>query len=577
MEKTNRMNQVSAKKMLIRTAMIFLVPFFVFLMGLFIYSGSIYKERQIQNSQERISMYLSGLEGDLTSAESYLMNRNANDTVYNCLRYPLKELDAYLHIFNVKEKMDSVIRIVDCIEAIYIITLNNDIYGACYKESMTMDEKERMKDYLDQVLQVQQDKAVSGWKICEVGGKNYFIKIMGSAGVYSICVVDLEHISQRMEEEAGDSFMVFAEGGQFLSYEKEMSDMGIQLLPGKTSYVTGTNKEWMVASQHSDYLNCDVLFVNTYRGIWDDDTMPVILTIATTCFVILLISIYRIVRKEFIYPMEQIVCIMEEIAKDGSYTQIEVNSRVREYGKVEETFNYMLQRISELKILAYERLIQMQQTQLQYYQIQIRPHFFLNCMKNLYAMAAVGNNEKLQEMILTMSDYLRSVFTEHPRTIPIQKELENVNSYVKLQQMSCAIRPVLTIEREEELKDFQIPPMSLLTFVENSLQHANESKASYNIHIKVRKLTDEEGEFINITIKDSGSGFEEKVLEKLNHPEERMPTRHIGIYNVRKRFELIYGTSCNFIFSNMNGAYVDIYVPLGEGNRTGEEDDVTKE
>ena len=63
--------------------------------------------------------------------------------------------------------------------------------------------------------------------------------------------------------------------------------------------------------------------------------------------------------------------------------------------------------------MAYDRLLQVQKTKMQYYQIQIRPHFFLNCMKNLYAMAEGKKYEKIQEMILTLSSYLRAVLKDY--------------------------------------------------------------------------------------------------------------------------------------------------------------------
>ena len=62
MKKIGEKKILSAKKLLIQTAMVFLIPFFVFLLLLFLYSGRTYKEKQIQNSRDRITMYLSELE-----------------------------------------------------------------------------------------------------------------------------------------------------------------------------------------------------------------------------------------------------------------------------------------------------------------------------------------------------------------------------------------------------------------------------------------------------------------------------------------------------------------------------------
>ena len=104
-------------------------------------------------------------------------------------------------------------------------------------------------------------------------------------------------------------------------------------------------------------------------------------------------------KRDFLNPLEQMVETMEQIGDDGLESRLCVRNQVKEYKKMESTFNAMMDRIKELKILAYVRLIQAQQTELQYYQIQIRPHFFpelyekfvcYDCCPEIYADA--GND-----------------------------------------------------------------------------------------------------------------------------------------------------------------------------------------
>ena len=46
-----------------------------------------------------------------------------------------------------------------------------------------------------------------------------------------------------------------------------------------------------------------------------------------------------------------------------------------------------------------------------------------------------------------------------------------------------------------------------------------------------------------------------------------MPGEHMGINNVEQRFSLLYQKPCSFIYSNMNGACVDIFVPYEEARQ----------
>ncbi len=86
-------------------------------------------------------------------------------------------------------------------------------------------------------------------------------------------------------------------------------------------------------------------------------------------------------------------------------------------------------------------------------------------MKNLYAMTDDKDYEQIKETILELSDYLRYVFKNHDMTIPLHEEMESVKAYVRLQQSQFA-KSQYKEDVDEKFRDFQIPPMSILTFVE---------------------------------------------------------------------------------------------------------------
>ncbi|MBQ8640182.1 MAG: histidine kinase [Lachnospiraceae bacterium] len=553
--------KISAKSILFRILMIFVIPFLLFLIGLNIYWGQNHRDQIYEKNMGKLTMYQSSLEETLKRVDYYLSDCAVNDKAFECLRYPLSEVENYLHLYNLQEKMRSVVLTVDTIDALYIMTLQDDMYGSTYNTRMTMDEKENMLSYLRRLLSEEEDRAISDWDIHEVEGRNYFIKVIGGKGVYCIGVMDAEYISQVSTQDEEKSYILFARENQFLSHREQMEDQGIRLPDQERFCISGTHDEWMVIQSASHYLNCDLVLVEAYEGIWAAETTPFFLLVAPFLFGCLMLFCYHLLEKKFLAPLRQMVMTMDQIAEGELTVRLDAKTDIIEYDTVNRTFNHMIEQISELKILAYDRLIQAQQAQLQYYQIQIRPHFFLNCMKNLYAMTASGNYQQMQEMILVLSDYLRSVFKEHAAMIPLRKEVESAEFYVRLQQMVCPVPPLLFLDIEEELLDFPLPPMSVLTFVENSLRYPKEADSVFQMHISAHKRMDGEHEIVNLTIMDNGSGFEEESLKILNDPQKRMPENHIGIYNVKKRFELIYGQKCSFVFSNMNGACVDIFIP----------------
>ena len=558
---------ITAKTSLLKISMLFLIPFFLFMFGLNVYSNTIYRQRLTENNQTRLTMFESFLEEDLKNVEYFMSDMIANDGGFNALRYPLSYVDSYLQVQQLQEKFESVMKTIDSISAFCIISPKSNITNGPFRKNVSYDEKENIKTYLNQLVKEKGDGAITDWRVQQIGEKYYFLKIMGLGGVYSSCIIDVGNVSTIEEIGSENSYLVFEENEEILSYQEQMKELGIRVQEGKTSYLTGSRRDQFVVMSYSEILNCCLMLVEPYRGIWSMESLPLIMLLLSVFFVILLLRCYRMLKRDFLNPLEQMVETMEQIGDDGLESRLCVRNQVKEYKKMESTFNAMMDRIKELKILAYVRLIQAQQTELQYYQIQIRPHFFLNCMKNLYAMTAARKYTQMQEMILTLSEYLRAVLKDHDMIVPLEKELDSVRSYVKLQQMSSARPPEYEEDVSPQLLQFGIPPMSLLTFVENSFKYEKSGEGSMQILIKARLFLDGEEKFVNITIMDNGEGFPEEVLEILNDPEKRMPGEHMGINNVEQRFSLIYQKPCSFVYSNMNGACVDIFIPFEEARR----------
>ena len=558
---------ITAKTALLKISMLFLIPFFLFMFGLNVYSNTIYRQRLTENNQTRLTMFESFLEEDLKNVEYFMSDMIANDGGFNALRYPLSYVDSYLQVQQLQEKFESVMKTIDSISAFCIISPKSNITNGPFRKNVSYDEKENIKTYLNQLVKEKGDGAITDWRVQQIGEKYYFLKIMGLGGVYSSCIIDVGNVSTIEEIGSENSYLVFEENGEILSYQEQMKELGIRVQEGKTSYLTGSRRDQFVVMSYSEILNCCLMLVEPYRGIWSMESLPLIMLLLSVFFAILLLRCYRMLKRDFLNPLEQMVETMEQIGDDGLESCLCVRNQVKEYKKMESTFNAMMDRIKELKILAYVRLIQAQQTELQYYQIQIRPHFFLNCMKNLYAMTAARKYTQMQEMILTLSEYLRAVLKDHDMIVPLEKELDSVRSYVKLQQMSSARPPEYEEDVSPQLMQFGIPPMSLLTFVENSFKYEKSGEGAMQILIKARLFLDGEEKFVNITIMDNGKGFPEEVLEILNDPEKRMPGEHMGINNVEQRFSLVYQKPCSFVYSNMNGACVDIFIPFEEARR----------
>ena len=551
----------SAKLTLWKTVLLFLIPFLIFLIFLNIYSNRMYRQRLAENNQSKISMYESMLSEDIKNIEYFMSDMIANDGNYRALMYPIDATESYLQTYQLGEKFNSVMKIITSVTGFSLVSPKIDLSSGTFQKEVAYEQKEAIIDRMDEVISQNQGEVEPVWHVDEIRGQNYFYKIMGNGGVYSACIIDAGDISLVEDEDGATSYLLFEKDGQVLAYGDALNALGIQIRSGENAYISGKDGGYFIVQGDKEFFGCHLISVEPYKPIWSSRTFPLIVICATIMFILLLICCYRNLKRQFLKPLEQMVHTMEQI-KDGELEKsLSIQTRVLEYKTIEYTFNDMMEKIRNLKILAYDRLLQVQKTKMQYYQIQIRPHFFLNCMKNLYAMAEGKKYEKIQEMILTLSSYLRAVLKDYSACVPLKTELDGVRAYIALQQMSNAN----SISYEEDisagLEAFLIPPMSILTFVENSFKYEKDTCEAFHILVKARTFEDGDQVFLNLTIKDNGKGFSEEVLDILNDPEKRLSDDHIGIFNVKQRFGLLYQNRCSFLFSNIEGACVDIFIP----------------
>lgn len=552
-----RGKNTSARMVLIKILCIFLIPFLLFIILLNVYCNMVYTQRLTQNNQTRLDMYESFIAEDLEHVQYFMSDMIANDGTFAAIRYPLSDVNSYLQGQVLKEKFESVMKSIDGITAFCVLSSESNFFSGTYAREITYVEKDNIQAYLQALVSEEEDGMISDWRIQKIGGEYYFIKVMGQGHAYCSCLIAANNLSRQQDA----SYLLFENGGEFISYVSRMNELGVKIEKNRNSYRSGNAGNQFVVQEYFDLLNANILLVEEYHGIWNFRSLPVLMVIISLFFAALIFLCYRLLKRSFLSPLEEMVETMEQIRDGETESRLNIASDVQEFRKIDTTFNSMMDRIRKLKLLAYDRLIQMQQTQLQYYQIQIRPHFYLNCLKTLYGMASSGSYGQLREMILTMSDYLRLVMKDHDVSTPLCREMDSIRAFIRLQQLSNARPPQLYEEISERLKDYGIPPISLLSYVENSLRYKRDDDTPLKILIRAQLLENEEEKVVNITIRDNGVGFPQEILDVLNDPEQRLSEEHLGIHNIEQRFSLLFQSNCSFFYSNMDGACVEIFLP----------------
>ena len=207
------------------------------------------------------------------------------------------------------------------------------------------------------------------------------------------------------------------------------------------------------------------------------------------------------------------------------------------------------------------------ETEFRVLQAQIKPHFLYNTLNSISAMAADIKADKIQKMITNLALFFRHSLNSGMEFIPIENEIKHVVAYANIQQSRKNDKFSITVDVDENIKDYKICKLILQPLVENSIEHGFEYLSQGGI-IKIRGYQ-EDGNII-LTVADNGAGLNFLSIEDLNalaNSEPQELTSSFGIYNTNKRIKLYYGESYGLFYgeNDMNGITATIRLPIQKG------------
>ena len=185
--------------------------------------------------------------------------------------------------------------------------------------------------------------------------------------------------------------------------------------------------------------------------------------------------------------------------------------------------------------------------QLEYLRYQISPHFFMNTLNNIHALVDI-DPEKAKDTILELSKMMRFVLYEgNKQGVPLSRELDFIRHYVKLMQLRYTDKVRIDTSLPSEVPDRQIPPLILITFIENAFKHGISYQQESFVDVKVSVKDDE----LWFSCRNSKAGVSN---------EEK---GGVGLTNVRKRLDLLYEQNYTLRILDDDDVYtVELTLPL---------------
>lgn len=232
---------------------------------------------------------------------------------------------------------------------------------------------------------------------------------------------------------------------------------------------------------------------------------------------------------------------------------------------------FVISRISRFfytyRLKEQEMIVTRQHAELLALHSQINPHFLFNALESIRMHSVIKQETETAEMVERLAKLQRQYTEWNEDNVHIEKEAEFAENYLGLQKYRFGDRLSYSIEIDDDCKDYTIPKLTLVTFVENACVHGIENKNKNGwIFVRVYRKDD----ILNVEIEDTGCGMSkeetEELLERMRNAdmEHLQRNKNVGIVNACLRLKMLTKNTVKFDLESEEGVgtIVSFTVPV---------------
>ena len=338
--------------------------------------------------------------------------------------------------------------------------------------------------------------------------------------------------------------VILLEANKMTGHFSQNESIGVELYSPDETLVVHT----MEKNQLNKKLYEDQIGENGWKIVYQINNEDVIKVMEQTTGLVLVVIVLILgcvlfitinLMKRALNPLETLIQGMQKVSDGSRKEHIEIHTG-DECEEAAMVFNEMVERINQHT----EKLIDSEkkqfESQLKMLSYQLNPHFIYNTLNAIICLARQNKSHDIIELTRAFIMLLQSLLrTDLQAMTTIENEQKYINNYIHVLQVCYQNVPNITWEVEEKLMKKQIPRMILYPLVENSVFHGIVP-CDHLCYLKI--LIKEQEKKIDVTVEDNGIGCAEEELARIR---ERIGNgyaeKHIGLYNVNGRLQLIYG------------------------------------
>lgn len=533
-------NSLIAKIMLFMSGLLVLSG--IILLTLLRYTGDVLAENRQKEIGHLLNIYETSLEYGLNSTDNNLLSiaqeQKSLEELSNAEE--ARRYYAATDLLDIIKRLRSNNDTVDMLIAIG--NYENDVSDASAR--LTVKDRDAIIAYMNDRRAERKDgekmpTGTQGWIVVTVGKEQYLLRSYDTQDYSAAAWIKADTFLDQVLRLEHDTNRILA-----------LEDKEGVRIAGEAYEGTKSMEVWRkeIGKYH-------LILVCTVEGNTIYEQIP-LLPVAILSIVLLMIGLlawlYWYVRREIFQPIRALMYTIEYIQNGDYRHRVETRCENREFSVLNAAFNTMLDTIVELRISEYERQLCQKEAEIKYFQMQIKPHFFLNAIATIHSMSFDNRGEEIRAYIAALSDNIRYMFKAGLHTVPIAEELDHLEKYLEMQEILYPGCVFCYMDRPQELMEWQIPQMILHTSLENKYKHTVKVGNILSIYIAVKEIQRQGQKALEVTIEDDGEMFPENVIQKKWEINDQNG-HGVGLYNVARTMEIMYGMPDLLKFDNISG------------------------
>lgn len=547
-----------------------LIPLITILIVTNYYSVDVIKNKVAQSNEKMLNLHMNQMDQHLDNISHFVYQLSDDADISVFQGGPNTDYNdfstAKLRLYNLILEQTNFYNPIDSL-FVYSTHYNEMIYTQNFGDNYI--ERIDVSNEIQKLLDKEGENFNNGkWNVVEGEQQYYLLYTIKNENVFAGAWMNIEKLTTPFKHinfgELG-KMIIFTSDFHPITDQQFLQSEGIKLEESLESYwIKGEDNQFIAMIEPSLKGDFSIAALIPKKVILEElpfiQRISLYITIGTVLF---LVIFGVLMRNIFLKPIAQIVQAMKRLRKGDLNVRLPKVGNSTEFELMNKSFNHMISDIHHLKIDIYEKKLNLQRAELKHLQLQINPHFFLNSLNIIYNLATVKEFSLIQQMSQSLVNYFRFMFKSNSYFVSLEDEINHTINYLKIQQLRFPDTFTSQIEIDKKWSEIKIPPLVIQSLIENSIKHGLNFDDPLEINIRVWKQKPED-DYIIIQVEDTGDGFPEDVLVLLEKNESFMTEKgdRVGLWNIRRRLELLYGNSASVEFFNQPGAVIKIQLPL---------------